>query len=215
MHNRPQHIPAAELTAAHDIQAWEARLNREWPERMEVAQHLAAQIAPRLGPSSLIIELASGAGFLGAVVLRALPAMRYIGFDSAPALVAYAAARLQALNVEQGGHAALGFRVADLAAPEWAMQLQERSEQPRAVVSLQSIHDLGDEAAQAAVYRRVRSVLAAGGMFAFADLLLEPDKPHPRRLPAERHIELLRAAGFTDVRCTWQRGPFGCFVAVG
>lgn len=203
-----------ESRATRDTEAWEARLNREWPQRHAVAQHIADQIAPRLGPSPLIVELATGAGFLGMVLLREFPTMRYVGFDSAPALVACAAARMQALNMEQGGHAELDLRVADLAAPAWATQLQERAEQPDAVVSLQSLHDLGDEAAQAAVYRRVRRVLRAGGVFAFADLLLEPDQPHPRRLTAERHIEVLRAAGFTDVRCTWRRGPFGCFVAL-
>ncbi len=213
MNNAPQHIPAAELVAASDIQAWEERLTGEWPERLVVAQHIAAQIAPHLGPASLVVELASGAGFLGAVLLRAFPAMRYIGVDNSPALTAYAAARLQALNAEQGGYAALDFRVADLTVQDWTMQFQKRSKQPSVVVSLQSIHDIGDEAAQAAVYRRVRDILAAGGMFAFADLMLEPDKPHPRRLTSERHMELLRAAGFTQVHNTFQRGPFDCFVA--
>lgn len=202
------------MNTQDNIQQWEARLNREWPQRLQVAQHVAERVAALRLPQPQVLELACGAGFLGAVLLRAVPNLRYLGFDHAAPLLDYVRARLAALDVEQHGSAAISLYSFDLTTDAWIAWLHQHAVGGLdAVVSLQSIHDVGDAAAQATLHRRVRMVLRPGGLFAYADLLLDPARPHPRRLSAAQHIALLREAGFAQAQCTLQTGDFGCFVA--
>ncbi|MCP4360348.1 MAG: hypothetical protein GY796_20260, partial [Chloroflexi bacterium] len=84
------------------------------------------------------------------------------------------------------------------------------------IVSMQSLHDLGDEAAVNRIYGLAKSLLVPGGLFLNADLIVPPqqDKPgNPGRRSISRHLELLQAQDYRQVTCTLARGEFGCFVA--
>jgi hypothetical protein len=102
---------------------------------------------------------------------------------------------------------------ADLNEDSWQAQIVQPV---NAFVSLQSLHDLGDEAAVARIMRLAAQHLAPQGQFVYADMLAEevpPANPNPGKLPVTRHLDLLRAAGFSSVACTWTTGVFGCFLA--
>lgn len=198
-----------------DIVAWQERLNREWPERTDVAQHLVQQVLALKVTSPCVVELACGAGFLAGWLLRTLPQVLYIGLDRSPYLLDHARRKLAVLASQLDRTVEIHLREADLNEDGWTEGLRTSvAQEIDAVLSLQSIHDFGDEAAQARVIAQVFELLKPGGAFIYADLLLDGDNPHPRRLPVARHLTLLREAGFVSVDCTMQRGELGAFLAL-
>lgn len=208
------HKSARDLRADEEIRQWQARLNREWPERQQVAQQMAKHVAELSVVRPLVVvELAVGAGYLAEVLLPVLPDVRYIGFERSEVLLDYARRRL--LSGSPDDSKTLDLRQADLNEQGWLRWLAEAGLVGKidAVVSLQSVHDLGGEAEQAQLYRVVGQLLKPQGRFINADLLLKPQKPHPRRLPAARHLALLRDAGFAKVNLTLEMGELACFVA--
>jgi SAM-dependent methyltransferase len=135
------------------------------------------------------------------------PTITYTGIDITAPLLDLARARLT-------DHATRTQWIkADLNEDEWLVQI---AKPVQIFVSLQSLHDLGDEAAVARIMRLAAQELAPQGRFVYADML-PPAPPeentNPGKLPIVRHRELLRAAGFATVECTLQRGVLGCFVA--
>jgi tRNA (cmo5U34)-methyltransferase len=89
------------------------------------------------------------------------------------------------------------------------------------VVSALAIHHL-DGPEKAALFRQVGHVLAPGGRFAFADVVV-PDDPADTRTPLEEGYDLpstiaaqlawLRAGGLTNARVAWQRHDLAVLVA--
>jgi hypothetical protein len=101
---------------------------------------------------------------------------------------------------------------ADLNADGWLAQV---SSPAHAVVSMQSLHDLGGEAQVNRIYNLARQLLVPGGLFLNADLitLSGRDLPNnPGRRSISRHLLLLRAQDYERVACTLKRGRFGCCV---
>jgi hypothetical protein len=131
-------------------------------------------------------------------------------------LIDYARRHLSVLAGQLDGQAEIHLRQSDLNEEHWIGWLRDQGwlSQIDAVVSLQSIHDLGEADQQGAFFQQLASVLRPPAHFIYADLLLDPANPHPRRLPAYRHLALLREAGFHSSACTLQTGEFGAFVAV-
>lgn len=190
-----------------EAEEYAASLDTRWPERAAIQAHLSAQLAALDGQPAQVAELCAGAGALAARLLADYPGMRYTGFDVSAPLLTVARARLADYAPRTA------WVQTDLNQSDWI----ERLPQPLdALVSLQSLHDLGDADAVARIYRIAARQLAPGGRLVFADLLapMPPDPTaNPGRLPVARHLELLTAAGFTDARCTLELGPFGCFCA--
>jgi SAM-dependent methyltransferase len=186
---------------SQDAAAYVARLDRDWPEREEVKSHLSAQLV--LPQTAHVVEFCCGAGALAFRLLADYPTMRYTGLDFSPPLLAAA--------IEAG--AAEDHRVrwveTDLTADDW---LDHLPADVHAFVSLQSLHDLGDEAAVARILRLAARHLAPGGQMVYADLLPASDgSSGPGRLSVARHLAILTEAGFHDATCTLVAGPFGCF----
>jgi processive 1,2-diacylglycerol beta-glucosyltransferase len=186
-----------------------AGLDLRWPQRSAVVAHLSAQLDSLhlTGAVAHIVELAAGAARLGVRLLNDHPAIHYTGIDASPTLLAAARQRLAPLS-----HRACLIE-ADLNREDWFAQLPDRV---AAFVSLQSLHDLGDAAAVARIYRVTARRLQHGGLFAFADLLADSATDpvaSPGRLSVDAHLRLLADAGFSHARCTLQLGPFGCFAA--
>ena len=195
-----------------DIRQWEARLGREWPERAQMVQYIANYVGQLPVEAPIVVELAVGSGYLSESLLRVLPKIAYIGFDRSAALLNYARLRLEAL----GPSGDYQLHLADVNEDAWVSWLEEAGLVGKidVVVSLQSFHDFGKEPQQARAYRIVRQILSPQGHLINADLLLNPQKPHPRRLPASRHLQLLRETGFAQAECPLQIGELGCFVAL-
>ncbi len=183
----------SDVRTESDVRQWEGRLNREWPQRAQVADWIVAQIANQKRRSPRVIELACGAGYLAEFLVRQSTDVRYCGFDLSAHLLDFARRRLA-----PDRNAEIYFRQADLVGSDWTDLLLRMgwTGQVDAVISLQALHDLGGPEQQTAVLAQAREQLRPGGVLAYGDLLLDGDNPHPRRFTAAQHQQMLRAAGF-------------------
>lgn len=195
-----------DLRTQADVAEWTAGLQTRYPERTEVMRHLVAQLKalPFLVPQ--VVELGPGPGLLAELLLRELPQMQYIGFDSSELLLAYAQNQL----------APFGTRAklihADLNTEDWLAHLPNDI---HALISLQAMHDLGDESHISRIYGLARRLLTSGGLLLNADFVVPPGQKNPDqpgRRSIARHLELLHAHGFERVSCTLKLGQFGCVV---
>lgn len=195
-----------DLRTQADVAEWTASLQTRHPERTAVMQHLVGQLKALPFPALQVVELASGPGLLAELLLRELPQIHYTGFDSSALLLAYA----------QNQIASFGPRArliqADLNAEDWLADLPA---EVHAIISLQALHDLGDESHVNRIYSLAQQLLAPGGLLLNADFVVSPgqdnpDQPGRRSIP--RHLELLRRHGFKRVSCTLELGQFGCMV---
>lgn len=213
-----------------EARTWEARLNRERPQRTVAADWIAARISASNRSSPRVIELACGAGFLVDRLQRRLPGIRYCGFDLSPHLTDYARRRFQADTGQRREGTVLEFRCANLVTDDWTAQLAAMgwAGEVDAVVSIQALHDLGELVQQKQVLEQARRLLRPGGLLAYADLLLDPESPHSSRYSSDEHQQMLQACGYSNSRdlSTGPRraetgprvfdtatfGDFGCFV---
>lgn len=198
--------------------AYVQRLNTKWPERSEIMDEITAQVktlqnvadSQTSADSAYVAELCCGAGNLGFHLLSKLAGLAYIGLDQSEPLLAAAAERL----VDHGGAILIQ---ADLNSGEWPDLLPDERLPLDAVVSMQSLHDLGGEAEVSRIYQVSHDALKPGGIFINADLIVEPGQElpnNPGRLTIDRHLALLREFGYTSAECTLQTGGFGCIMAV-
>lgn len=194
------------LRTQADVAEWTAGLQARNPERMEVMQHLVGQLKALSFPTLQVVELGPGPGLLAELLLRELPQMQYTGFDSSELLLAYAQNQLAPFGTRAG------LVHADLNAEDW---LADRPADIHAIISLQAMHDVGDESRINRVYGLARQLLTPGGLLLNADFVVppgqeNPDQPGRRSIP--RHLKLLRTHGFERVACTLELGQFGCVV---
>jgi hypothetical protein len=195
------------LQTEEDIIQWNARLDRERPERQEIIRHIISQVAALPFLVAEVVELCLGTGQLAEAILVALPQIHYTGLDRSEILITYASQRLASF----GSRASL--IQANLNETAW---LDDMPAPLHAIVSMQSLHDLGGEAQVDRIYGLSKKLLVSGGLFLNADLTVPPgqDKPdNPGRRSIPRHLELLRQHGYKNVTCTLELGEFGCFVA--
>lgn len=192
-------IRSADVRTDSEAQSWEARLNRERPQRREAADWIASRINDLPARSPRIVELACGAGFLAEVLKKRLPAFRYCGFDLSPHLLEFAGRRLEEVPDERGGGNVLQFLCADLVCEGWTSKLAEMGWAGKvdAIVSIQALHDLGKLTQQKRVLKLARGLLHREGLLTYGDLLFDDEVPHPSRFSREEHEEMLRDCGFS------------------
>ncbi|MCL4301806.1 MAG: class I SAM-dependent methyltransferase [Anaerolineae bacterium] len=195
-----------DLRTQEDVAEWTAGLQTRYPERAEVMQHTVAQLKALPFANPQVVELGPGPGLLAELLLRELPRLTYTGFDSSELLLAFARTKLAPFD----GRATLVQ--ADLNAAGWLNQLPGKL---HAIISLQALHDLGDESHINRVYTLARRVLVPGGLLLNADFVVPPGQENPEqpgRLTIPRHLELLQAQGFDRAACILETGQFGCLV---
>lgn len=196
------------------VTAYLARLANSWPERPQIALHIAKQISALGKAAPRVLELCCGPGWLAAQLLPVLPTMYYVGVDISPPFLAFA-------REELAPHAnRIALLELDLSAVDWPTALTAPIGPTPfdAIISLQSLHDVGDEAIIARLYGQAKALLAPGGLCLNADLVVAPGElrpDNPGRLPIERHLELLAAQGLTAPACTLALGAFGCVSGYG
>ena len=192
-----------------EIAAWESHLNRRWPYRYELAELFRGALrALRADGAPLrVVEIATGPGMVARHLLTRMPHLIYTGVDYSRPLADYARRRL----------ARFGDRArilqANLNADGW---LAEITGDVDAFISLQSMHDLGDERRVTRIYREAYELLSVGGLFLNADFVVAPDvfnDQDPGRLSVARHFEALRASGYAGVDCLARHGDFACLCA--
>lgn len=191
---------AREFTDTEELIAWSQSLDDRWPERRQMMRQIHVQLE-RLYFSELnVVELCCGAGVLAEFLLQESSDMSYMGLDASQSLLNFTGERLA-----EFGDRVVGLHSVDLN-DDW---LDCIPEPVHAIVSMQSLHDVGDEAAVNRVYGLAKQALIQGGMFLNADLAT-PEKPG--RMTAKRHLELLNAHGFKHASCTLHVGAFVCVV---
>ena len=191
-------IRSADVRTELEARNWEARLNRERPQRREVAEWIASQINKGSVGSPRVVELACGAGFLAEVLKRRFPTIRYCGFDLNPHLLEFARQRLEEGPDERDGGSVNQFRCANLVTDDWTDHLVELgwAGSVDAVVSIQALHDLGELAQQTQVLKEAHGQLRQEGLLVYGDLLIDADAPHPSRYSKEEHESMLHGCGF-------------------
>ena len=191
------------------IVAYLQRLETQWPERGAIVQHIVDSVMALRQPQPHVLELCSGPGRLAAALLAAVPNLHYTGVDLSPPFLKFSREQLTPYpHVEL-----LEIDLSDDAWPQLITTAQGK--RFHAIVSMQSLHDVGDEAAVSRVYGMAQPLLWLGGFFLNADLIVaEGDElpNNPGRRPLIRHLELLRAHGYHNVASTLVRGGFGCVV---
>ena len=144
---------------------------------------------------------------LAEVLLTKVPYLKYIGIDFSEPMLALARKRLARF----GSHVSL--HQADLNEDDWPELLPSEN---HAIVSLQALHDLGDETKLDRIYGMVRDLLVPGGLFLNADLVVPATKENlqkPGRRSVQRHLERLRSHDYERVACTFELEDIACCVA--
>ncbi len=193
------------------ITAYLDRLETQWPERATVVQHMVDLVAGLGQAQPQVLELCCGPGRLATTLLATMPALHYTAIDLSPPFLAFTRQRLGEYEER------VALFEADLNEDTWPARLATRGKQGRfhAIVSLQSLHDVGDEVAISRVYGLAKQLLLPGSFFLNADLILPEgeDLPNnPGRRPIARHLALLNEHGYTNVACTLAIGGFGCVI---
>ena len=196
------------LNGYEEVAAYAQYLDDGWPQRPDICAHICERLN-RIDKGAIrILELCTGPGALAVAILNATSVSEYVGVDiSAPSLD-YVKSQLPALGVETH------WLQADVNEDAWLSQIDSEFD---AVVSMQSIHDLGGEPEVQRIYSVAYNLLRPRGVFLNADILRDQsDAPDatPGRFTVPRHLELLDNAGFVNVACTLQLGGFGCFESV-
>lgn len=214
-------IRSADVRSDAEARQWETRLNRDWPQRSQVAAWIVSRIDCPPASSPRVVELACGAGYLAAALFHRFPAAHFCGFDLSTHLLEFARRRLTGKESDSPTDRVVELRSADLAGPNWEETLHELgwAGQVDAVISLQALHDLGGQTQQVDVLERSRALLRTGGQLIYGDLLVNADNPHTSRFTEGQHEEMLRAAGFPEIQdrrgadgaATARFGDFGCF----
>lgn len=191
---------AKEFDSVAELVEWAKSLDERWPERQQVMQHICAQLTrvPFLKPN--VVELCCGAGTLAEFLMRESPRVQYRGLDASASLLQFTGERLAGF-----GDRVVGLHQVDLN-EDWLGLLPDPV---HAIVSMQSLHDVGNDEAVNRVYGLAKRALTRGGLFLNADLAT-PERPG--RMPVERHLKFLQAQGFDHVACTLEMGSFVCAV---
>lgn len=203
-----------DIETADDVVAYELRLKNGYPERpfiiAQICDHIISQLKTLNLPNPSVAELCVGSGVLAQAICQAFPQIHYVGLDFMRPFLDYVAKRLP-----EGVDAT--FVQADLTGESWADLLREAGGENgryHAIVSLQSLHDVGDAARTAVLYQASRTLLAHNGLFINADLITadgDEANARPGRLTTQQHLTLLKEAGFSSSICQLQQGEFGVY----
>ena len=186
------------------VRKWAETADQRRPERVRMFQHIVALLQDLRTSAPNVLELGCGPGALAESVLSALPRAMYEGIDFSHPMLELAQERL----------ARFGARVrlwqCDLRCDDWSARI---AAQPHAIITNQALHDLGSTEAVETVYKAAFALLSAGGLFVNAELVVAPGAQanKPAKLPVERHLAMLTAIGFADVRTDLE---FGEYVAI-
>lgn len=171
------------------VQGWADRFVPT-PPRVALFELILEHISKPSVPNRHVVELGLGPGYMARHILARNLAVSYEGLDFSDVFFKVAKKTIGEYMPR------VKLTKADLMDPEWPGSLSHR---PGAVISTWALHDLGSQAAVADVYSRCYELLPVGGVLVNGDFI----KPNgtawsyePGRFETERHLQLLRQAGF-------------------
>jgi len=179
---------------AEFVQGWAERFVPT-PERLALFDAILSELRSQIPASACVVELGIGPGYLADHLLGGLPGIHYYGVDFSVPMLQIARHRLQP-------HAGrIGYVQADLLKDEWWSEIPGAVD---AVVSTWSLHDLGSRESVGRVYEHCAQLLQGGGVLLNGDFIKPDGVVHeyePGRFEIEKHIALLRRAGFELADC--------------
>jgi SAM-dependent methyltransferase len=194
---------AREFSTDEEIVVWADSLDERWPERQDVRESIVRRLSTMGCSQPTIVELCSGDGRLAKQILDDVPDAKYQCVDASVSLGAYVS-RVVGVST----------MVADLSGVDWSTPLEQSVD---VIVTLQSMHDVGDGTVIERIYGTCYDLLSPGGVFLVADFVVAEDAFDPAkagRLPQSWHLSRLRACGFTDVGSVVAAGQIECFQGV-
>jgi SAM-dependent methyltransferase len=175
------------------VRGWANRFSPTAP-RLQLFDMVLQQISRPSLPSAHVVELGIGPGYMARHILERSQAISYEGVDFSEVFLEVAKETLGGLMHR------VTLTKADLMHRDWPNRLRQR---PGAIISTWALHDLGGQQAVADVYARCYETLPEGGVLVNGDFI-KPDGAswnyEPGRFEIERHLELLREAGFSEVQ---------------
>ena len=188
------------------VRQWASTADQRRPERAMMFQRVVEVLRGVDAANLHVVELGCGPGTLGDAMLSALPHATYEGIDLSRPMLELAQERLARFGARAKLHEL------DLRRGDWTSRVASHV---NAIVTNQALHDLGSAEAVEQAYRLVHSRLPDNGVFVNAELVVPPSGSanKPGKLPLERHLELLQAAGFRDVRAELAFGEYVGIVA--
>ena len=186
--------------------AWAEQLGTRWPQRARLIEYMLDVIeAYQADKPGHVVELCCGAGLVAKALGQKFSAISYTGFDQSDLFLRVAQEQVADLAF------ASSFIAADLNQQDWPQNL---SQPAHFVLSLQSMHDLGNIVQVTRAYRLAYRALAPGGWLLNADFvpaLFNPEQAG--RLPAAQHLEVLANLGFDGLDIPLKTGPFALIMA--
>ncbi|HXP05568.1 MAG TPA: class I SAM-dependent methyltransferase [Stellaceae bacterium] len=187
-----------EWHSADYVDWWIARdLSRDAERRLRLREMLS-HTGFATDAEFSVLDVGGGYGVVSEEVLAAFPRARVTLQDYSEPMLGEARRRLAAHRERTA------FVLADLTDPAWTGRVGGPFD---LAVSAIVIHNLRDLSLIASSYRGVAQVLKQGGLFLDYDLFFDNIGG------LERHTELLKAAGFAEVRCLWQQLPLATVAA--
>ena len=194
---------AREFENDEEIEVWADSLDERWPERFEHRAHIV-ELLKGIDPADLnILELCSGDRRFAREILSALPDARHVGLDASESLLEYARKQSQQ---------AVTCIYADLREDHWVGLVRSDFD---AVITLQSMHDVGGPEEIASIYASSLGLLKPGGLLLVTDFMVPEDEiteKHPGRLPISWHLRTFLKNGFAKAHCSLETGTLSCCI---
>ncbi len=174
------------------------------PERIEMFDHIVAQIGLLDKPTASIVELASGPGLLAEKILDELPGVQYLELDYSEEMNRFAE------NATAKHESRRAFCHIDLLAESWDDILPGDHD---AIISNMALHDLGTPELVESIYRQAKGKLRPGGLFLNAELVVASDHSEATqdgKFKVPRHREALEQLGYNKVTVPLDFGHYAC-----
>jgi ubiquinone/menaquinone biosynthesis C-methylase UbiE len=178
------------------VQRWAERQKEREPSRQAPFNIMAETLPYKKKAAIRILDLGAGYGGLTQFLLRHFPAATAVCQDGSEEMAKLGRQRMKSFSGR------FSYVVCDFSQAGWSRELKGKFD---AVVSSIAIHNVRAPETIGAVYRETFPLVRPGGCF------LNFDRQRP---PLDEQLGLLRAAGFSDVRCFWsdeKRAVFGGF----
>ena len=199
------------------VRSWASRFVPTEP-RLQLFDLILAEVEKLGKPDAHVVELGTGPGYMARHILERNAGIGFEALDFSDVFMNVARETIGDLCHR------VTFTKADLMDQNWPKKL---SKQPDAIISTWALHDLGGQEPVADVYARCHEALPTGGLLANGDFI-KPDgtdwEYEPGRFPIDKHLEILRKAGFKDPRSLVHLEPnivdptaaqnYACLVAI-
>lgn len=173
------------------VRGWADRFVPTAP-RLQLFDLILDQIRQPSAANPHVLELGIGPGYMARHILERNQTITYEGLDFSEVFFDIARETIGDMLHR------VTLTKADLMNQSWPKNLSRR---PGAIISTWALHDLGGQQAVADVYARCYEILPVGGVLVNGDFI-KPDgttwEYEPGRFEVNRHLELLRKAGFAD-----------------